>query len=333
MLARVLDVSLTRSCNFDCSWCNQRQSLDKPMVNMSDSKRVVVANQRRSGAEWIAGLSGFPARRAYVKVIFSGGEPSQHPDFFDIVTQVKGFRSKTIVTNLSFDVQRLIQACARTGSKVIVQPSFHFTGAEFDPYLEKLTLLRRAGLLSNFIPVSIVDLPDRPEPKAFWRRFHAHGFAASLYRFEGYYKGRFYYASQEGFGGIGPARQVRCASCYQCVRPNGDLVYCTTDTYSTERAPLANLCDQRYGPVPESLLCDRYGRCHVSASSWATMVEPTTGALVWAGKNFRERTPLNRVRFLVERQNYRWLATVKGVVNRVQTRLSGDRSDAQTNLG
>ena len=49
-----MDVSLTRSCNYDCSYCNQRQELDQPMFDLSESRRKIVSNQRRTGAEWIA---------------------------------------------------------------------------------------------------------------------------------------------------------------------------------------------------------------------------------------------------------------------------------------
>ena len=45
-----MDVSLTRSCNYDCSYCNQRQELDKPMFDLSESKRKVMSNRRRSWA-------------------------------------------------------------------------------------------------------------------------------------------------------------------------------------------------------------------------------------------------------------------------------------------
>src|SRR5580698_4936712 len=93
-LSKILDVSLTRSCNYDCSYCNQRQDLDKPMFDMSESKRKVMSNRRRTGREWIEGLNAFPYKHEYDKLIFSGGEPSLHADFCDILSQVRGWRCK-----------------------------------------------------------------------------------------------------------------------------------------------------------------------------------------------------------------------------------------------
>ena len=126
-LSKIMDVSLTRSCNYDCSYCNQRQELDHPMFDLSESKRKITSNKRRSGAEWIAGLNHFPFKDDYDKLIFSGGEPSLHADFFDIVTRVRGWRSKLIVTNLSFDVQKLIAACRRLPPVRSIRPHTHAT--------------------------------------------------------------------------------------------------------------------------------------------------------------------------------------------------------------
>jgi len=94
-----------------------------------------------------------------------------HSDFFAIVSQVKGWRVKGDRTNLSFDVDKLIAACRNEKTRVIVQPSFHFEFAEFEEFTGKMDKLRAAGLLSNFIPVSIVNLPDREEGQNFREKF------------------------------------------------------------------------------------------------------------------------------------------------------------------
>lgn len=327
-----MDISLTRSCNYDCSYCNQRQELDKPMFDMSESKRKVVSNKRRSGREWIEGLNAFPFRADYDKLIFSGGEPSLHSEFFDIVSQVKGFRCKIVVSNLSFDVDRLIAACRKEKTKVIVQPSFHFEFADFAEFATKLGKLRAAGLLSNFIPVSIVNLPRRPEPVEFRKRFQERGFNASLYRFEGYYQGTFSYAPRDGFGGASTTKEVLYSSCCQPVKPNGDIVYCTTDTYSENYVAYGNICDKRYVEIPREILCKDYGHRHISAASWTRARDPVSGARVWQGKNYRFRGPVNRLRNFLEVENYSWLATAKHFANTVQNRLEPESEETQTNL-
>ena len=91
---RYLEIRLTQACNYNCSWCNQRTNLDKPMYDMSEERRKLSSGRMRSGEEWIDGLNAFPYKKEYVELIFSGGEPSLRRDFFDIVTKVKGFRSK-----------------------------------------------------------------------------------------------------------------------------------------------------------------------------------------------------------------------------------------------
>lgn len=332
-LSKIMDVSLTRSCNYDCSYCNQRQELDQPMFDLSDSKRKIVSNKRRSGKEWIEGLNAFPYKDHYDKLIFSGGEPSLHPDFADIVSQVKGFRCKIIVTNLSFKVERLIEACKAEKTKVIVQPSFHFEFAKVEEFSEKLKQLRAAGLLSNFIPVSIVNLPDRQEPKAVHARFRQQGFNASLYRYEGYYKGNFTYAPRDGFGGLAQTREVLYSSCCQPVKPNGDIVFCTTDTYAETYTAFGNICDRTFVEIPREIVCKDYGHRHVSAASWVRVRDPLSGNRIWQGKNYRFRSPSNRVRTFLETKNYAWLSTAKHLVNTIQNRLKKESAENQTNMG
>ena len=332
-LSKVMDVSLTRTCNYDCSYCNQRQDLDRPMFDMSDAKRKVVSNKRRSGKEWIDGLNAFPFREDYDKLIFSGGEPSLHSEFFDIVSKVTGFRCKIIVTNLSFDVDRLIQACRKENTKVIVQPSFHFEFAGFDEFVEKLGKLRAAGLLSNFIPVSIVSLPDRTEPQTFRQRFRERGFDASLYRYEGYYKGKFSYAPKDGFGGWSQTREVLYSSCCQPVKPNGDVVFCTTDTYAQEYVAYGNICDKAFTEIPREIVCKDYGHRHISAASWVRVRDPHSRRTIWQGKNYRFRSPKNRLRTFLETKNYFWLSAAKRMANTVQNRLKKDNEENQTNIG
>jgi len=332
MLSKILDVSLTRSCNYDCSYCNQRQDLDKPMFDMSESKRKVVSNKRRSGKEWIAGLNAFPYKHEYDKLLFSGGEPSLHSEFVDIVSQVKGFRCKMIVTNLSFDVDKLIAACRKEKTRVIVQPSFHFEFADFEEFTGKMDKLRAAGFLSNFIPVSIVNLPDRAIGPEFREKFRQRGFNASLYRFEGYYKGTFSYAPLEGYGGVKETKEVLYSSCCQPVKPNGDIVFCTTDAYSDNYVSYGNICDQKYVEIPREITIQNYGHRHISAASWTRARNPATGEPIWQGKNYRYRTPMNQVRTFMEIHNYPWLASAKHFVNVVQNRLKKKETVNQTNL-
>ena len=327
-----MDVSLTRSCNYDCSYCNQRQELDQPMFDLSESRRKIVSNQRRTGAEWIAGLNAFPFKNDYNKLIFSGGEPSLHADFFDIVSQVKGWRCKMIVTNLSFDVEKLIAACRREKTRIIVQPSFHFEFADFEEFTGKLAKLRAASLLSNFIPVSIVHLPDLSVGHEFREKFRQRGFNASLYRFEGYYKGKFSYAPLDGYGGIKETKEVLYSSCAQSVKPNGDIVYCTTDTYTENCVNYGNICDQRFVAIPQEITVTDYGHRHISAASWTRARQLADGQVIWQGKNYRHRTPLNRLRNLLERKNLAWLATAKHLANLLHNKMKKTGDVNQTNL-
>lgn len=318
-LIKILDISLTRTCNYNCSYCNQRYDLTKPMHDMSDSKRTIIANKIRFGHEWIEGLNNFPYKDDYEKIIFSGGEPSLHPDFFDIVSQVSGFRNKLIVSNLSFDVEKLIEACHKHNTHLIVQPSFHFEYAAFDTFLSNVKILDKNKMLSNFIPVSIVDLPNRNEPQEYKKKFKKNGFDASVYKFEGYFEGEFVYADIDGFGSKGKRCDVHCSSVCHNVRPTGDIVFCPTYTYLKEGPTFGNICDKNYAPIPRERVCPEYGMCHITSASWAKMRSIDSGETIWKGKNYRENNTMIRLRNLCEKRNFKGLGKAKTIYNRISS--------------
>lgn len=296
-----LHVTLTRTCNYNCSWCNQRHDTDRPAYTMSDSSRKIIDNKLRTGAEWISGLNAFPYKDDYKRLIFSGGEPSIHPDFFSIISQVKGYNEVLLTTNLSFDVDKLICACQEHNAQIVVQPSFQFEFADFDIFLEKIKILDIHSLLSKSIPASIVDVPDRPEPREFQKSFAQKGYHVPLYEFEGYYKGRFDYSDIGGFGSHGQTRKVICCSSTNCIKPTGDIVFCPTDEYCNDALTYGNICDKNYQPIEPRRLCSRYGKCHISSASWIEVESHDTGKVIWRGKNYPNRSVLNKIKQITKK--------------------------------
>ena len=282
---------------------------------MSNTPRMIVDNTIRSEEEWIDGLNSFPYKMLYEKIIFSGGEPSLHKGFYNIVTSVKGYKNVLIVSNLSFDVEKLIHFTRKNDASLIVQPSFHYEFSNYDVFVNKIRKLKQNNMLSNFIPVSIVDIPDREEPGHYRAEFKRNGFIASLYHFEGYYRGVFNSAVKEGFGSLGRTASVVCYSVCNSVKPNGDIVFCPTDTYEKNAEKFGNICDQVYLDIAAKRICARYGTCHVSSASWCMIKTLAEDKTVWKGKNFREKNLKTRLRNFLEKKNYPWLAQLKEYYN------------------
>jgi len=283
-IRRILHVTLTRSCNYNCSWCNQRYDMNKPMYTMSEAGRKIVDNKLRPGKDWINGLNKFPYKAQYQRLIISGGEPSIHPDFFEIISKIKGYREILLTTNLSFDVSKLINICQENNAKITVQPSFHFEFADFNVFLEKMKLLDKYEMLSRSIPASIVELLDREEPYRFRRKFNQHGYNVALYEFEGYYKGRFNYSDKKGFGSLKKTGPVICYSTANCVKPTGDIVFCPTDEYNTNAVTYGNICDACYEEVDIKRTCCNYGKCHISSAGWIKIESLDTNKVIWEGR-------------------------------------------------
>ena len=88
-----------------------------------------------------------------------------------------------------------------------------------------------------------------------------------------------------------------------------------------------------YLPLPGEIKIPNYGNRHISAASWTRRArDTTTGEIIWQGKNYRYRTPMNRFRTFLEIRNYPWLASVKGKVNALQNQLKSESDVNQTNM-
>jgi len=99
--------------HYDCSYCNQRQDLDKPMFDMSESKRKGGSHVQQT-AHWQGmdrGIEQLPVQgRLRQAQSFPAANPACIPTSSPLSVR-EGWRVKVIVTNLSFDVDKLIAAC------------------------------------------------------------------------------------------------------------------------------------------------------------------------------------------------------------------------------
>lgn len=120
----------------------------------------------------------------------SGGEPSVHPRFIDLLSEIGAWHKFTVVTNLAWDAK-----FARTLSPAAVtfHPSFHPHFAEIKRFAEKTVYLKDRGFR---VVVKIVAYPpvfDRLEE--YGEVFRRSGTPVRFHPFFGDYGGRAFPAS------------------------------------------------------------------------------------------------------------------------------------------
>lgn len=89
-------VFLTLACQLHCSYCiNHHQS-------------PAMQRKTRPGREWIAAINRITPR-ADLPLTLQGGEPTLHPDFFDLVNGIREDLAIDLLTNLQFDIDEFMK--------------------------------------------------------------------------------------------------------------------------------------------------------------------------------------------------------------------------------
>jgi hypothetical protein len=120
------------------------------------------------------------------------GEPTLGEAFYDVVKMIESEPSWSlrITSNLSQDLERLLNTRLAKEGRLNINASFHPTQTKIEKFLKKLEILREHGIES---PVVYVMWP--PHFKRFeddFKIFNSHNFLVHVRRFKGDYNGKHY---------------------------------------------------------------------------------------------------------------------------------------------
>jgi lysophospholipase L1-like esterase/MoaA/NifB/PqqE/SkfB family radical SAM enzyme len=120
------------------------------------------------------------------------GEPTLGEAFYDVVKMIEGEPNWNlrITTNLSQDLERLLNTQLAKEGRLNINASFHPTQIKIEKFLKKLEILREHGIES---PVVYVMWP--PHFKRFeddFKIFNSHNFLVHVRRFKGDYNSKHY---------------------------------------------------------------------------------------------------------------------------------------------
>ncbi len=135
-------------CNYKCKFCSgpKTKKLSRRGRTREDVSKIIEFFQE-TDKTWLLG--------------FSGGEPSIHPFFAELVTEIQKRHYLYFFTNLSFDVQKFMKL-ARPERVQYMKTSLH-PEADIDVFMEKYELLLKNDYNPILIMVSAPDTFDRIE--------------------------------------------------------------------------------------------------------------------------------------------------------------------------
>lgn len=130
---------LTYVCNYRCPYCTV---WDQP-----------TPTSHLTSTDWLGLWRGVYERHGECYIYMSGGEPSKHRAFYDLVEELTKMHVVDICTNLSWNVEKMIPRISR--DRLRIAATFHPSQVLFKEYIEKVSYVKDY-------------LPERPEGRAVY---------------------------------------------------------------------------------------------------------------------------------------------------------------------
>ena len=251
---------LTLACPYRCEYCIN--SFETPERSARGDGRLL------RGAEWARGLSrltNLEREEGLVPVTLQGGEPSVHPDFYDVINALPERIRLDVLTNLAFDVEEMIarvrpERLRREAPYASIRVSYHPGQVPFEDLLAKVHRLQEAGF---DVGIWAVEHPAVSEHvRAAQRRALGEGIDFRLKEFLGYYQGRLH--GQYKYAGacaLGRRRRVWCRTTELIVGPEGSVYRCHRCLYEGGE-PIGHILDAAFRMDGAWRACDWYGHCN-----------------------------------------------------------------------
>lgn len=241
---------LTLSCNFRCSYCINR---------FSD----LLLRPRLQAEDWINFINRIKTRPD-LPISLQGGEPTLHPEFYDIVNNIDKKIPLDLLTNGNFDVNYFMSHIhpdrfKRDAPYASIRFSFHPSQMSFLQLIDKATALQQNGYS---VGIWAIDHPEN-EKAINEARIIADetGVDFRVKEFLGYYAGKLYGTYKyDGAFEQSKSKTVECKTTELLISPNGAIHRCHSDLYVNAN-PYAtihstDLC------LGEWRACNRFGYCN-----------------------------------------------------------------------
>jgi hypothetical protein len=220
------------------------------------------------GSHWIAGLSrlaNLEHSDGVVPVTLQGGEPTVHPDFYQIVNGTPERIRLDVLTNLWFDAAEMIRRVdparlRRPAPYASIRVSYHPGQAEPAALFEKVHRMIAAGFS---IGIWAVLHPDTQEHVLeVQRRALAEGIDFRTKEFLGFADGKLYgqYKYPQACM-MQQRRKVLCRTTELLIGPSGDFYRCHHDLYSRS-TPIGHLLDPAFEMGGKFRMCENFGWCN-----------------------------------------------------------------------
>lgn len=247
---------LTLGCQLKCSYC----------INIQQYERKVLAKKRKAmtAKDWIQALNRIEATPD-LPITLQGGEPTSHPDFYEIINNV--FKPMDLLTNVQFDVDRFIREVPkkkfwRNAPYASIRISYHPEQMKLYDTVMRVKKLVMAGYQ---VGVWMVEVPEQMD--IVGEAEHAFTNTAKctfkVKELLGEHKGKIYGTYKYPNSVDAPEdswKKVLCRTSELLVAPDGSIHRCHSDLYNL-REGIGHVLDNEFTLDRLYRDCGVYGNC------------------------------------------------------------------------
>lgn len=249
-------VFLTLSCDLECPFCLTRFSPDDGRPRCS---------RLMPGSKWIEGLNRLELP-SDLPVTLQGGEPSLHPDFFDIISGLKTDLSIDLLTNLQLNIHEFMERIPperlrRPAPYASIRASYHPDHMEAEELTRKVRKLLDRGY---DIGIWVIDHPAYKTRNLQMRdACSRQGIDFRVKQFLGYFDGKLMgtYRYARAIGTRNDRCRVMCRTTELIVSPSGHIHRCHSNLYRGLDST-GYLLDPALQITGSHRPCACYGQCH-----------------------------------------------------------------------
>lgn len=244
---------LTLDCNLKCAYC-----INLFGVSNKSKKRII------SGKQWAEGLNRIICSND-LPVTLQGGEPSLHPDFFEVIKNIKKGLNIDILTNLCFDVDRFIKEVnpnrlSRSAPYPNIRVSYHPYYVDLGDLIKKALKMQQAGFS---IGIFCIRHPKfKKQALSAQKQCLKFGIGFRIKEFLGEFNGRISgtYFYPAAIGSI-KRKSCLCRTSELIIGPDGRVYRCHHDLYK-DFVPVGNLLDPDFKIRDIFRKCKEFGDCN-----------------------------------------------------------------------
>lgn len=235
---------LTFDCNLKCSYCINRHG------HLHHYKKMGLD-------DWIWGLNKIRTRSS-LPLTLSGGEPTLHPDFYEIVNYINPAIPLDLLTNGEFNIETFManippERFKRDSKYASIRLSYHTNYTKLNRLFSKVIELQDAGY-----SVGVWGI-DRGRMKNWLIKLYAKLLGID-FRIKEYLDSTHgHYKYPEGLDG--KRKQCLCKPSEMLIAPDGRLFKCHHDLYHAVNS-YGHILDNDVKLPVDFIPCDNYGLCN-----------------------------------------------------------------------